>query len=123
MIAAWRTARVHRFDDLQGAGYHSPWKAMGNPSSRADVALLKTTNAEWCAGWNLTQQAAHPGFASKGLFASGPGGLLSLASDSMLVFVCTIGNRRADDRVAATRPKQSRALLWNRRIARAPARP
>ena len=33
------------------------------------------------AGWNLTSNAAHPGFARTGLFASGPGGLLSLATD------------------------------------------
>jgi hypothetical protein len=33
------------------------------------------------AGWKLISNAAHPGFARTNLFASGPGGLLSLASD------------------------------------------
>src|ERR1700752_1988124 len=33
------------------------------------------------AGWNLTSVAAHPGFARTNLFAGGPGGLVSLATD------------------------------------------
>jgi hypothetical protein len=33
------------------------------------------------AGWNLISSAAHPGFARTNLFASGPGGLISLATD------------------------------------------
>jgi hypothetical protein len=33
------------------------------------------------AGWKLISNAAHPGFAWTNLFASGPGGLLSLAFD------------------------------------------
>jgi hypothetical protein len=33
------------------------------------------------AAWNLISNAAHPGFARTNLFASGPGGLLSLATD------------------------------------------
>src|SRR5260221_5303664 len=32
------------------------------------------------AGWNLISNAAHPGFARTSLFASGPGGLVSLAT-------------------------------------------
>jgi hypothetical protein len=32
-------------------------------------------------GWKLISNAAHPGFARTNLFASGPGGLLSLATD------------------------------------------
>ena len=33
------------------------------------------------AGWSLISNAAHPGFARTNLFASGPGGFLSLATD------------------------------------------
>jgi hypothetical protein len=33
------------------------------------------------AAWNLISNAAHPGFARTNLFASGPGGLLSIATD------------------------------------------
>jgi hypothetical protein len=33
------------------------------------------------AGWGLISNAAHPGFARTNLFASGPGGLLSLATN------------------------------------------
>jgi hypothetical protein len=45
------------------------------------------------AGWNLTSDAAHPGFARTGLFASGPGGLVSLASDFAAPF---FGHSAAD---------------------------
>ena len=51
---------------------------MGNPSSMFALELQRRSDA---TGWNLTSNAAHPGFARTGLFASGPGGLLSLASD------------------------------------------
>jgi hypothetical protein len=58
------------------------------------------------AGWNLTSNAAHPGFARTGLFASGPGGLLSLASE----FAAPFSGQSAADGArpilfAATSPK------------------
>jgi hypothetical protein len=37
--------------------------------------------ATQAGGWNLTSNAAHPGFSRTNLFASGPGGLLSVATD------------------------------------------
>jgi NAD(P)-dependent dehydrogenase (short-subunit alcohol dehydrogenase family) len=65
-------------------------------------------------GWNLTSNAAHPGFARTGVFASGPGGLLSLASD----FAAPFFGQSATDGArpilfAATSPKQSRAPIMD----------
>ena len=58
------------------------------------------------AGWKLISNAAHPGFARTNLFASGPGGLLSLASDFAAPF---FGHSAADGArpilFAATSPK------------------
>ncbi|HEY3790970.1 MAG TPA: SDR family oxidoreductase [Bradyrhizobium sp.] len=69
------------FDDLQGARVYSPWKAYGQSKLAMLMFALELQRRSDAAGWNLTSNAAHPGFARTGLFASGPGGLLSLASD------------------------------------------
>ena len=45
------------------------------------------------AGWNLTSDAAHPRFSRTNLFASGPGGLLSVATDFAAPF---FGHSAAD---------------------------
>ena len=45
------------------------------------------------AGWKLISIAAHPGFARTNLFAGGPGGLVSLASDFAAPF---FGHSAAD---------------------------
>ena len=54
---------------------------MGNRSSRRLMFALELQRRSDAAGWNLISNAAHPGFARTNLFASGPGGLLSLATD------------------------------------------
>src|SRR5216684_472208 len=69
------------FDDLQGARTYSPWKAYGQSKLATLIFALELQRRSDAAGWNLTSNAAHPGFARTGLFASGPGGLLSLATD------------------------------------------
>jgi NAD(P)-dependent dehydrogenase (short-subunit alcohol dehydrogenase family) len=77
---AHRTAFID-FDDLQRARVYSPWKAYGQSKLAMLMFGLELQRRSGAAGWNLTSNAAHPGFARTGLFANGPGGLLSLASD------------------------------------------
>jgi NAD(P)-dependent dehydrogenase (short-subunit alcohol dehydrogenase family) len=69
------------FNDLQGARVYSPWKAYGQSKLAMLIFALELQRRSDSSGWNLTSHAAHPGFARTGLFASGPGGLLSLATD------------------------------------------
>jgi NAD(P)-dependent dehydrogenase (short-subunit alcohol dehydrogenase family) len=77
---AHRTAFID-FDDLQGARSYSPWKAYGQSKLAMLIFALELQRRSDAAGWSLTSVAAHPGFARTSLFSSGPGGLLSLASD------------------------------------------
>jgi NAD(P)-dependent dehydrogenase (short-subunit alcohol dehydrogenase family) len=77
---AHRTARID-FNDLQGQRAYSPWKAYGQSKLAILMFAIELQRRSGAAGWNLASSAAHPGFARTGLFASGPGGLLSIASD------------------------------------------
>jgi NAD(P)-dependent dehydrogenase (short-subunit alcohol dehydrogenase family) len=69
------------FDYLQGTRVYSPWKAYGQSKLAMLMFSLELQRRSDAAGWNLVGNAVHPGFARTGLFASGPGGLLSLATD------------------------------------------
>ena len=69
------------FNDLQGQRIYSPWKAYGQSKLAMLMFALELQRRSEKAGWNVAAIAAHPGFARTGLFASGPGGLTSLASD------------------------------------------
>ena len=94
------------FGDLQGARVYSPWKAYGQSKLACLVFALELQRRSDAGGWNLTSNAAHPGFARTGLFASGPGGLLSLATDFAAPF---FGHSAADGArpilFAATNPR------------------
>ena len=94
------------FDDLQGVRVYSPWKAYGQSKLAMLMFALELQRRSDAAGWNLTSNAAHPGFARTGLFASGPGGLLSLATDFAAPF---FGHSAADGArpilFAATNPR------------------
>jgi NAD(P)-dependent dehydrogenase (short-subunit alcohol dehydrogenase family) len=94
------------FDDLQGARVYSPWKAYGQSKLAMLIFALELQRRSDAGGSNLTSNAAHPGFAHTGLFASGPGGLLSLATDFAAPF---FGHSAADGArpilFAATSPK------------------
>jgi NAD(P)-dependent dehydrogenase (short-subunit alcohol dehydrogenase family) len=68
------------FADLQGARVYSPWKAYGQSKLATLMFALELQRRSDAAGWNLLSSAAHPGFARTNLFASGPGGLVSLAT-------------------------------------------
>src|SRR3984893_7748123 len=67
------------FGDLQGA--RAPWKAYGQSKLACLIFALELQRQSDAGGWNLTSNAAHPGFSRTNLFASGPGGLLSVATD------------------------------------------
>jgi NAD(P)-dependent dehydrogenase (short-subunit alcohol dehydrogenase family) len=69
------------FSDLQGERLYSSWKAYGQSKLACLMFALELQRRSDGAGWGLVSSAAHPGFARTNLFASGPGGLLSLASD------------------------------------------
>ena len=69
------------FSDLQGARVYSPWKAYGQSKLACLMFALELQRRSDAAGWNLISNAAHPGFARTNLFTSGPGGLLSFATD------------------------------------------
>lgn len=69
------------FVDLQGARVYAPWKAYGQSKLATLMFALELQRRSDAAGWNLISNAAHPGFSRTGLFASGPGGLISLATD------------------------------------------
>ena len=121
---AHRTAFID-FDDLQGARIYSPWKAYGQSKLAMLMFALELQRRSDATGWNLTSNAAHPGFARTGLFASGPGGLLSLASDLRRSVFRSIGNRRSSsDPVRGDKsPSKAGRLLWTRRTRRITRRP
>ena len=77
---AHRTGLID-FSDLQGERVYSPWKAYGQSKLACLMFALELQRRSDAAGWNLTSVAAHPGFARTNLFAGGPGGLVSLATD------------------------------------------
>ena len=68
------------FADLQGARVYGPWKAYGQSKLACLMFALELQRRSDAAGWNLVSTAAHPGFSRTDLFASGPGGLVSLAT-------------------------------------------
>jgi NAD(P)-dependent dehydrogenase (short-subunit alcohol dehydrogenase family) len=82
---AHRTGSID-FDDLQGARVYSPWKAYGQSKLAMLIFALELQRRSDASGWKLTSNAAHPGFARTNLFASGPGGLVSLASGFVAPF-------------------------------------
>jgi NAD(P)-dependent dehydrogenase (short-subunit alcohol dehydrogenase family) len=69
------------FDDLQGARVYLPWRAYGQSKLATLMFALELQRRSDASGWKLISNAAHPGFARTSLFASGPGGLISLATD------------------------------------------
>ena len=89
---AHRTGSID-FGDLQGTRLYSPWKAYGQSKLACLMFALELQRRSDAAGWNLTSNVAHPGFSRTNLFASGPGGLLSVATDFAAPF---FGHSAAD---------------------------
>ena len=81
------------FGDLQATRLYSPWKAYGQSKLACLMFALELQRRSDAAGWNLISDAAHPGFSRTNLFASGPGGLLSVATDFAAPF---FGHSAAD---------------------------
>jgi NAD(P)-dependent dehydrogenase (short-subunit alcohol dehydrogenase family) len=89
---AHRTGSID-FGDLQGERHYSPWKAYGQSKLACLMFALELQRRSDAAGWKVTGIAAHPGFARTNLFSSGPGGLLSMATDVAAPF---FGHSAAD---------------------------
>ena len=89
---AHRTGSID-FGDLQGERHYSPWKAYGQSKLACLMFALELQRRSDAAGWKVTSIAAHPGFARTNLFSSGPGGLLSMATDVAAPF---FGHSAAD---------------------------
>ena len=89
---AHRTGSID-FGDLQSTRLYSPWKAYGQSKLACLMFALELQRRSDAAGWNLTSNVAHPGFSRTNLFASGPGGLLSVATDFAAPF---FGHSAAD---------------------------
>jgi NAD(P)-dependent dehydrogenase (short-subunit alcohol dehydrogenase family) len=77
---AHRTGSID-FGDLHGERHYSPWKAYGQSKLACLMFALELQRRSDVAGWKVISIAAHPGFARTNLFSSGPGGLLSMATD------------------------------------------
>ncbi|OQW60743.1 MAG: short-chain dehydrogenase [Proteobacteria bacterium SG_bin9] len=75
------------FSDLQGTRWYSPWKAYGQSKLACLMFALELQRRSDAAGWNVISTAAHPGFAQTNLFAGGPGGFVSLASNFAAPFL------------------------------------
>jgi len=67
------------FDDLQWTRRYSPWLAYGRSKLANLLFALELQRRSDQAGWGLTSNAAHPGYARTDLIANGPG-LDSLSS-------------------------------------------
>src|SRR6476661_1845136 len=66
---AHRTGLID-FNDLQGERLYSPWKAYGQSKLACLMFALELQRRSDAAGWNLTSDAAHPGFSRTNLFAA-----------------------------------------------------
>ena len=76
---AHRTGLID-LSDLQGERFYSPWKAYGQSKLACLMFALELQRRSDREGRGLVSNAAHPGFARTNLFASGPGGFISLAT-------------------------------------------
>jgi NAD(P)-dependent dehydrogenase (short-subunit alcohol dehydrogenase family) len=61
------------FDDLQGVRSYNPIKAYNQSKLAMLIFALELQRRSDAAGWRLTSNAAHPGYALTDLMANGPG--------------------------------------------------
>ena len=61
------------FDDLQGARAYRPWRAYSQSKLAMLMFALELQRRSDAAGWGVTSNAAHPGYARTDLMANGPG--------------------------------------------------
>jgi NAD(P)-dependent dehydrogenase (short-subunit alcohol dehydrogenase family) len=116
---AHRSARID-FDDLQGLRLYSPWKAYGQSKLAMLMFAFELQRRSDAKGWNLLSVAAHPGWARTELFASGPGGLLSLAADLAVPWFGQSAASGATRRILRSRRRrraEGLSLVGHRRIA------
>jgi len=68
---AHRSGRIH-FDDLQLERGYRPWAAYSQSKLATLMFALELDRRARAQGWELTSNAAHPGFARTGLQSTGP---------------------------------------------------
>lgn len=68
---AHRSGRIN-FDDLQAERRYRPWVAYCQSKLATLMLALELDELARRRGWNLTSNAAHPGFAMTGLQSTGP---------------------------------------------------
>jgi NAD(P)-dependent dehydrogenase (short-subunit alcohol dehydrogenase family) len=69
---AHRSGKID-FDDLQGAKSYNPFKAYCQSKLAMLMFALELQRRSSAAGWGLTSNAAHPGYARTDLISNGPG--------------------------------------------------
>jgi len=70
---AHRKAQID-FDDLQGARRYRPWGQYGQSKLMMLMFALELDRRTRAAGWPITSNAAHPGWAVTDIITNGPGG-------------------------------------------------
>jgi NAD(P)-dependent dehydrogenase (short-subunit alcohol dehydrogenase family) len=106
------------FGDLQGTRLYSPWKAYGQSKLACLIFALELQRRSDAAGWNLTSDAAHPGFAR----VRGRPGRSSFCGDRLRGSLLRSfrSRRRPTDPVRGDKPAgKAGRLLRTRRIWRA----
>jgi NAD(P)-dependent dehydrogenase (short-subunit alcohol dehydrogenase family) len=73
------------FDDLQGERSYKPWKAYCQSKLAMLMFAIELQRRSDAAGWGLTSNAAHPGFARTDLIANGPGATGMMAMGSVVI--------------------------------------
>lgn len=68
---AHRSGTIH-FDDLQLKNGYTPWKAYSQSKLATLLFSLELERRARAEGWNLTSNAAHPGYSVTGLQSTGP---------------------------------------------------
>jgi NAD(P)-dependent dehydrogenase (short-subunit alcohol dehydrogenase family) len=68
---AHRSGRIH-FDDMQLKKGYTPWKAYAQSKLATLLFSLELDRRAKAEGWNLTSNAAHPGYSVTGLQSTGP---------------------------------------------------
>jgi NAD(P)-dependent dehydrogenase (short-subunit alcohol dehydrogenase family) len=69
---AHRSGKIN-FDDLQSERSYAPWRAYNQSKLAMLMFALELQRRSDAAGWSLTSNAAHPGFARTDLIPNGPG--------------------------------------------------
>jgi NAD(P)-dependent dehydrogenase (short-subunit alcohol dehydrogenase family) len=100
--------------NLQGERGYKAWPAYGQSKLAMLMFALELQRRSDTAGWRLTSNAAHPGFARTDLITNGPGnsGLLSMLSVVMKPFLSQNAAAGALPTLYGTSPDARRAAYY-----------